>query len=68
MKNSLHQLGKCVCHSQASLVLDKMVDEADRMQISEVSYRAASVSIPTDPFLNLALEPKEGETLGRIPN
>lgn len=66
MENSLYQLGKCLSHSQASLVLEKMVYEADRIQVSEASYPAASISIPTDLFLNLALEPKEWRMLGRI--
>lgn len=61
MENSLCQSGKCLCHSQASLVLDTMVDEADGMQISEVSYPTASSPSPPIPPSVLPLNPRKEE-------
>lgn len=46
MENSLYRSGKCLCHSHDCIVLDKMVEQAEGMQVLEVSYRAASISSP----------------------
>lgn len=62
--SKIHHIG----HSQDCSVLDKMVEEAEGMQVSEVSYPTASISSPTNPSPNPALEPKEGGMLGRTLN
>ena len=58
--------GRCIlsvrflCHSHDSLVLDKMVDQAEGKQVLEVSCPMASISIPMQTPLN----PKEEDCLG----